>query len=770
MRTTSRHILSFAILSGLMLASAPAWAWVKTYTLTSCPEGWTSKLGGTSGFTTDGLKFNNSDYYIQSCEFSTPITNLSFKGKINNADSSRSVTITAGSDETINKDNGLTANLNNVFYTKALLAEDNVRWFKCKSNSGTSYIVVKSVTIYRVNPPPVLETIDNDTVKSDLALTNLLTVSSEVDSDDDETVNDNIRFTHAATFGGNALESGLSVYEDDGEWYYRFSPAEAGVEEGNVEITITPHGIGGAGASKSFTVTVVPAGAPPSIDQIAPQSVLALRRLEVPFTVTELDGDAVETNAICDTVGVLGTYGINTATGRFTYTPDVEDAALAQPIRFGIVASDGDGAVTNYFNVTVGLGSKPDLGNIADQTVAFGGTNVVTLALTATDGDPITATNVQHVADAPAGDYSISNLVFRFVPAAADIGQTFTFNASATDIDGTTNITFKVTVANLPAPVLAHCTIDNWGRNYFTASLETESPGADGYDLRYFYKDDGNVEIAVTNYNVSFPCVVDGLLPINYTYVVRAFKDGAYSEWSNTKAIDLASYRDFVAAIPMTEANDRTYPQDFNGLLSSGSAYWYDGRTIPGWYATAWWNPMTDVLKYYATDNPRTADGVFSVEGAEASDRSLVFRAGDQYVEFTVGVILTNCCRYAITNLYVEYSGVQCRKMVSYASQLEVNYGRSDGAITGILDRSITNKVADLAFTAEKGSGYLTPASETKLSANLPLVGEDAVPPGGSVAISWYVFQKNNYPAIGIDDVKIRWDCAWPAHTVIYLR
>lgn len=636
---------------------------------------------------------------------------------------------------------------------------------------------LRTLTVYRVNPPPVLGNIETvASVMASATLTNMeIEVSSEL-NDDDDGIDDTILSSISATKDGAPLAYGVAAYEDNGTWYWSFSPSEAGVDEGDVEITITPHGDGGDGTSQSFTITVVPAGSPPTIDPIAPQSALTKHELSVLFTVTELDGDVVETNAICATVGVAGTYGINNATGSFTYTPDVADAALAPPIRFGIVASDAQGAVTNYFNVTVGLGSKPDLGDVTDQTVAFGGTSEVTLALTATDGDPITATNVQHVADAPAGDYSISNLVFRFVPASADIGKTFKFNVSATDIDGTTNVTFDVAVDGIPTPVLKYCNIDDWTLTFFTPDIETLIAGAEGYTVRYTHFEPDGTEVTQTTNVPAMPCVVNVPLATDYTYDVRAYIGEATSDWSNQRTVSLHKWFPATPCVIMKGTSRGFYEQHFDTLPSSGSKTWYDARTIPGWYAGANGRELsqeTDKIMTFAWGANNTADGFYSfaTEQGNAANRGLGAKnaSGGTYCQF--GVAFTNECRYAVTNLNVAFSAWQFRNGTG-TTQLNFEYRKI--AAVEPLDNHHEWKTLPgnpLNFKAPKNdkAGAMAPVS-SNLVANVAFTGSNAVQPGEVIMIKWYVNAGAYGVPVGIDDLMVRWDCAWPGHTIISVR
>ena len=85
--------------------------------------------------------------------------------------------------------------------------------------------------------------------------------------------------------------------------------------------------------------------------------------------------------------------------------------------------------------VAPGTASPPVIGPVPAQCVRVGQTLSFVLSITPTEGDPVTATNVAASAGV-AGVWSLTNGLFIYSPAAADIGgQTFTF--TAVDKDGT---------------------------------------------------------------------------------------------------------------------------------------------------------------------------------------------------------------------------------------------------------------------------------------------------------------------------------------------
>ena len=770
MRSSPRLSL-FAILSGLVLATASAGAWVKTYHLSSDPEGWDISWNA-------GHYFSAYNQHVTSEIFSSPITNMIFNGRTASDTTGKTVKFEAGSIGVLWNTSAVTPDLpskNSLdFYEVVFSASENVKSFTCYTKngvtSGSGNFYLNSVTIFRVDPPPTLCSIEDRSIAVTAPLTNeSLVVSSEL-NDDDDGIDDTITMAISAVVNGNALSAGYSAYERDGAWFYSFSPEEAGVDEGDVEITITPIGNGGTGVSQSFTITVLAAGSPPTVLPILDQDILALRTLTIPFTVLEPDGDDIWTNVVCCTAGVTGTYGRD-ANENFFYTPSLADAEIGT-INFRIDATDAQDTGSTTFDVYVTAGMPPALDPIAPQTIAYDGTNKVTLALTLTDGDSITATNVEVKAGttAPVGERTFSDLVFRFVPEAADIGQTFIFTASATDFDGTTNVDFNVEVI-LAAPVLKHCPVDDWTATSFTADIKSAVPGATSYRLRHVHAEANDT--VVTGYVdiVSFPYVVSGLDSTTYTYAIQAQCGAINSAWSNEETVHLENYLPPTYAIPMTGVAHGTYKETFNGLISSGSAYWYDARTIPGWYIAKWGASFSDG-EYSAVDSPKTWTGVFSVKEDSVENRSLCIRPDDQDEKYHIAILFTNICSYAVTNLHVSYLGKQYRRLAN-ATKFEFSYAKADSLVKAAVDTGFSfTRVKELDYvTPVTGSAaYFTPASNKVVAADISLSGDAALKPGEMVFLRWYVNAKNNYIPAGIDDVTVSWECAWPRHTVIYLR
>ena len=658
-----------------------------------------------------------------------------------------------------------------VFKIAEYNASDNVLSFSLKCTGGANNFYIKYVTVYIVDPPPTIDTISDQEVGSANTLTVPgITVSSFT--------GDNIQVTASATCGGaNVDPTSYSIsLGANGLYTLTFTPATAGINSGVVSFTVTATGAGGA-TSESFdcTVTTGVVKTKPTIDPIPSQSIHTLHTLYVPFVVREADeGDWVITNtpAVVSSTIPQGPFGYD-QNGVFFFSPDPADAALS-PVVFSITARDPEGdSDPATISVVILPGTPPSISPIAQQTVAYGSTNFVTIAISETEDDPITTTNlaVKTGTDAPAGDFAVGNGKAWFAPAEADIGNTFSFTLAVADIHGSSSTNYDVSVI-LATPVLKHCPVDQWTATSFTADIQAAVPGATSYTLRYIhYENDGTVVTGYVN-DATFPCVVENLAATNYVYDVQAKRGAITSAWSNAKSIDLHNYIAPTYAIPMTGAAHGTYHQNFDGLISSGSAYWYDARTIAGWYAASSSGSMSDV-KYSANDGGSSGTGLFSckVDDFAVTNRALAVKADTQWDEFSFGVMFTNQCEYAVTNITVSFTAMQFRRYQNI-SHLYFSYTRSNRLIDYNAPENIWTSVGTLDFSAptQGASARIYPPTAASRTADIPFEGVNAIQPGEVIAMRWYLDAKSNYPTLGIDDLTVSWECAWPCHTVIYLR
>ncbi|MBQ6925478.1 MAG: cadherin repeat domain-containing protein [Kiritimatiellae bacterium] len=568
--------------------------------------------------------------------------------------------------------------------------------------------------------------------------------------------------------------------------YYDFTfHTPEGFEPCEMRFTITATGRGGS-ASQSFDCTftegVVPT--PPQIYSpwLNPPFVLAGRTISGRVGCEEADGDVVTFSFVSGT-SQQGTFTIDPSSGDFSFTPTRQDVGDSPEVHvFTVRATDKDDSSDANITIVVLPVSQPQLTHIKPQTVLCGDTLQVALVVEDTEydsydpeyiDDPLISSNITIKAGTttPEGEYVFEDGCLSFTPTTNDIGQTFIFTASATDLDGTTNQDFNVTVG-LAAPVLKHCPVDQWTATSFTADIEEAVPGATSYNLRRIRHEDDGTPVTNTVSVASFPYVVSGLATTNYVYDVQAIRGAVTSQWSNAKSIDLHAYIAPTYAIPMKGAARGSHHETFDGLISSGSAYWYDARTIPGWYAASSSGSMSDV-KYAANTGGSSGTGILScqVDDEAVTNRALAARADTQYDEFSFGVMFTNMCKYAVTNLHVSFTAMQFRRY-NPISHLYFSYTRSNRLIDYNDPENIWTPVGALDFAAptQGSSDRLYPPTEAPKSADIPFEGVNAIQPGEVIALRWYLDAKSNWPTLGIDDLDVSWRCAWPSHTVIMLQ
>ena len=151
----------------------------------------------------------------------------------------------------------------------------------------------------------------------------------------------------------------------------------------------------------------------------------------------------------CDLNGYAETWANGTLSANSTWglamRHAVQSSVVGQPVTFRIYGYGGSGGGSSNWRIddlTVWASaidpdtpSPPVIFAVEPQSVRLEETLSFALSLAATDGDPITATNAA-AETSMLGVWSLTDGVFRYSPAASDIGErAFVFTAS--DKDGT---------------------------------------------------------------------------------------------------------------------------------------------------------------------------------------------------------------------------------------------------------------------------------------------------------------------------------------------
>ena len=203
-----------------------------------------------------------------------------------------------------------------------------------------------------------------------------------------------------------------------------------------------------------------------------------------------------------------------------------------------------------------------------------------------------------------------------------------------------------------------------------------------------------------------------------------------------------------------------SYSQNFDILISSGSAAWTDTSTISGWY---WQYQIQDQYKTYsATDGTDVSSGKKSFGLTGNSDRAMGI-VPDKIYPFTMGLTLQNKSSTTISQVSISYTGEQWLNG-GYSSPQPLLFGYR---IVSTLDPIFTSKsgwttVADLHFNSPK---YGSPS--TILNGNLPensTIFKDislsgiSIPPNSYLQIRWHKETTTNKSHdLAIDDVTIKW-------------
>lgn len=167
-------------------------------------------------------------------------------------------------------------------------------------------------------------------------------------------------------------------------------------------------------------------------------------------------------------------------------------------------------------------------------------------------------------------------------------------------------------------------------------------------------------------------------------------------------------------------ALNSAYTQNFNTLISTGSAAWADNSTLAGWYART---TATASLTTYSvnTGSVGTTFGLYSYGSTSASDRALGFvstnggtgSGGSNYI----GLQVTNSAGLTATSFTLAYDGEQWRRENNAAAHtLVVQYAFNAASVT---DTGVTwTTISDLTFTSPIVGATTGAALDGNASAN----------------------------------------------------
>ncbi len=198
--------------------------------------------------------------------------------------------------------------------------------------------------------------------------------------------------------------------------------------------------------------------------------------------------------------------------------------------------------------------------------------------------------------------------------------------------------------------------------------------------------------------------------------------------------------------------------QDFNGLVTSGSATWTNDGTIPGWYHTRTGTGTTIV----ANDGGSNAGNLYSYGATSATERALgsIGSGNAAAGSFHWGVRVANGTGATITSLTVAYTGEQWRNSAAPAQTIDFSYRMGSGLGTAVADFTTGGvAVPELAFTSPITGGTAsaingnTAGNRTELSHTIAGL---SLAPGQEILLRWTdVDHAGSDHGLAIDDFAI---------------
>ena len=476
--------------------------------------------------------------------------------------------------------NTLTFSFDGTFPSGAAITDDgNFTWTPTESQVGSHDITVQvtdgsltdsetlTVTVRDVNAPPVLNTIDDQTVNEFVELT-----FTAIASDDDS-----LTFSFDGTF-----PSGAAI-TDDGN--FTWTPTE--LQDGDHTITVQVTD-GSLTDSETLTVTVNEVNVAPVLSAIGDKGTSKL--VELTFTATASDTDVVDNVVNTLTFSFDGTFPSGAAItddGNFTWTP-----TESQVGSHDITVQVTDGSLTDSETLTVtvrDVNAPPVLNTIDDQTV----NEFVELTFTATASDDDSLT-FSFDGTFPSGAAITDDGNFTWTPTELQDGD-HTITVQVTDGSLTDSETLTVTVNEVNvAPVLS--AIGDKGTSKlveltFTATasdtdvvdnvVNTLTFSFDGtFPSGAAITDDGNftwtpTESQVGSHDITVQ-VTDGSLTDSETLTVTV-RDVNAPPVLNT--IDDQTVNEFVElTFTATASDDDSLTFSFDGTFPSGAAITDDGN------------------------------------------------------------------------------------------------------------------------------------------------------------------------------------------------
>lgn len=203
-----------------------------------------------------------------------------------------------------------------------------------------------------------------------------------------------------------------------------------------------------------------------------------------------------------------------------------------------------------------------------------------------------------------------------------------------------------------------------------------------------------------------------------------------------------------------------SYSQNFNTLITSGSATWTDNSTLANWYAQRTGSGTTII----AGDGSSNTGGIYSYGTGTNTDRALGSLGSNTPKNMAWGVLLRNTSGVTITSITVSYTMEQWRDANATAQTLSFYYLTSSSAITNL------NPGSNGSWTSVSALNAASPTNNNagggingNLAANQVSFSNVALT-GLSLANNNYIMLKWDDPdhagadqGLSIDNVTISW-------------
>ncbi|MBF0532952.1 MAG: tandem-95 repeat protein [Candidatus Omnitrophica bacterium] len=296
--------------------------------------------------------------------------------------------------------------------------------FQVSDGTNTVQKII-NITVNKVNQPPVLDAVVDQTAYEGSEFTLILSAS---DPDGDP-----------LTYSVAGLTSNAKI--DAAAKKLTWTPAWGETGDHTVTVSVSD---GKLSSTQTFKITVMHVNRPPEFAALSDQTTDAEKEFSLTIAATDPDGDAV-TYSVAPNLPNGAVF--DPLTQKFTWTPANNQGNITWPVKFQV--SDGSLNVQKVINITVNkVNHAPTLDPVLDQTANEGSALTVPLSASDPDGDALTFS-----VSGLNGDAAINSetKVLSWTPAWGQAGD-HTVTVSVSDGKIAAAKTFKITVNHVNRP------------------------------------------------------------------------------------------------------------------------------------------------------------------------------------------------------------------------------------------------------------------------------------------------------------------------------